>query len=547
MDYEALVQPHKQVVVKGYLRRLCAEIGPKAVWLYIGFHQAAWMAGQKQSVFLMRSREVRRFSGISDGAFWRLMRNPDIRAALHGLVERVDPAPMRVYQRGRDGRPHRAPVRYRVYLTPRLTRADAQALYLRLQADVEQEKSLEAALQNVLELPNLLDPSTRSGQALLPPLTETASDAPHFSNLHTVMDVARVIAGKDLDETTLKLAQEVHRRVVNCLGDIHLRHYFIEEVIPGLNLSPAQAWLVSVARDMAYLNWRTGERREKVIFHGGYAEMAALVGCNRYKTIQEWLNPSWKAHRKGGDLARFFSELELADDSQTINLRIATMPRCYRVLLDEPVLDANGGNKVDANGRIRVDADGGISWTPMAAIVDANGGIMVDANGGVKSTLNTASNTHEKTTSTTQHAQNSAAVAAVPAFWELGKLLQQNDVHPKVQRELLEMEASVHAFVSWVLFAASAQGENLSDPLGYALSRIREHPVREARGIFRQLADIPPVELLGLFNSSPTRRYEIPIPNNHPLAPAWKQAMGSQNRRLPAARAILFGEGGSES
>jgi len=32
--------------------------------------------------------------------------------------------------------------------------------------------------------------------------------------------------------------------------------------------------------------------------------------------------------------------------------------------------------------------------------------------------------------------------------------LQQNDVHPKVQRELLEMEASVHAFVSWVLFAA---------------------------------------------------------------------------------------------
>jgi hypothetical protein len=571
VDYEALVQPHKQVVVKGYLRRLCVEIGPKAIWLYIGFHQAAWMAGQKQSVFLMRSREVRRFSGISDGAFWRLMRNLDIRAALHGLVERVDPAPMRLYQRGRDGRPHRAPVRYRVYLTPRLTRADAQALYLHLQAEVEQGKSLAVALQAVLELPNLLED-------LLPPLTETASDAPHFSNLHTVMEVARVIvektpspgspsgdlpyghdiAGQALDESVLKLAQEVHRRVVNCLGDIHIRHYFIEEVIPGLNLSPAQAWLITVARDMAYINWRTGERREKVIFHGGYAEMAALVGANRYKTIQEWLNPFWKAHRKGGDLSRFFSELELEDDSRAADpstgsgqvLRIAGMPRCYRVLLDEPVLDANGGNKLDANGGIRVDADGGNSWTPMAGLVDANGGIMVDANGGVKSTLNTASNTHEKTTSTTQHAQNAAAVAAVaavPHFWELGKLLQQNDVHPKVQRELLEMEASVHAFVSWVLFAVSAQSGNLSDPLGYALSRIREHPLREARGIFRQLADIPPAELLGLFKSTPTRRYEIPIPNNHPLAPAWKQAMGSQNRRLPAARVILFGEGGSEN
>ena len=223
------------------------------------------------------------------------------------------------------------------------------------------------------------------------------------------------------------------------------------------------------------------------------------------------------------------------------------MPRCYRVLLDEPLLDANGGNKLDANGGIRVDANGGISQTPMAGLVDANGGIMVDANGGVKSTLNTASNTNKKTTSTTQHAQNAAAVAAVPDFWELGKLLQQNDVHPKVQRELLEMEASVHAFVSWVLFAVSDQSGNLSDPLGYALSRIREHPLHEARGIFRQLADIPPVELLGLFASTPTRRYEIPIPNNHPLAPAWKQAMGSDRRRLLAARAILFGEGGSEN
>jgi hypothetical protein len=42
LDYDRIVQPHKQVVVKGYLRRLGMEIGPKAVWLYVGFHQAAW-------------------------------------------------------------------------------------------------------------------------------------------------------------------------------------------------------------------------------------------------------------------------------------------------------------------------------------------------------------------------------------------------------------------------------------------------------------------------------------------------------------------------
>ena len=42
LDYDRIVQPHKQVVVKGYLRRLGMEIGPKAIWLYVGFHQAAW-------------------------------------------------------------------------------------------------------------------------------------------------------------------------------------------------------------------------------------------------------------------------------------------------------------------------------------------------------------------------------------------------------------------------------------------------------------------------------------------------------------------------
>src|SRR5512139_3004399 len=42
LDYDKIVQPHRQVVVKGYLRRLGMEIGPKAIWLYIGFHQAAW-------------------------------------------------------------------------------------------------------------------------------------------------------------------------------------------------------------------------------------------------------------------------------------------------------------------------------------------------------------------------------------------------------------------------------------------------------------------------------------------------------------------------
>lgn len=538
IDYEQVVQPHRQVVVKGYLRRLAVEIGAKAVWLYTGFHQAAWRGG-KAGMLMVRSRDVLRFSGISDGAFWRLMRDPDMRARLAGLVERVDPLPVRLFQRGRDGRPHRAPARYRVYLTPRLTRRDAHALYQALTAGMTEHGSLQNALRALLAHPNLLD-------GILPAATDRTEVEPHFSQLHTVMEVARAAVGTDLDEATLKLCQELHRRTVDCLGEIHIRHYFIEQVMPALRLSPAQAWLVTVARDMAYLNWRTGERRERVTFPGGYVEMAALAGIARYKTVQEWFSAGWKASNKGGDIARFFSELDGQDAPG--NLRTASMPRTYRVLLDEPVLDAGGGIKPDANGGIMVDADGGIKQTPMAGLVDADGGIIVDANGGVKNTLTTAQNTKKKTTSTPQHAANPAAGADAPLFWELKPLLQRNLVHPKVQRELLEMEASVQGFVSWVLFACSPAAARLNDPLGYALSQVRADPLSSAGGLYDRLAALPPGELLHLIDATPqTNAQRYSKRSDHPLWPAWKVAMGEMNRAIMQARDILFGKGASES
>jgi len=52
--------------------------------------------------------------------------------------------------------------------------------------------------------------------------------------------------------------------------------------------------------------------------------------------------------------------------------------------------------------------------------------------------------------------------------------------------------------------------------------------------------------LLALIDSTPTRAYELPTKIEHPLAHAWKKAMGSNNPRLPIVREILFGEGASE-
>jgi len=368
LDYERTVQPHKQVVVKGYLRRLGMEIGPKAIWLYIGFHQAAWRARakEKESGSALHSREVRRFSGLSFGAFWRALRNERTRSDLHGLVQRIDPPQERTYRRGRDGRPHRKPVRYQVSMTPRLTRADALAVYAHLKNLLDQDKSLSDALQELLAVEEVME--------LLTPLE---SD-PTLSPCNTVMDMARLESGEDFSPAIDRLAQELHRRIINYQGDIHITHYFITETIQRYNLTPAQAWLITIARDMAYLNARTGERREVVTFNQGYEEMAKLVGSKRYKTVQAWLNRDWTSQQRGGDLNHFFLEIEPQGDRSYCDLRVNSMPRTFRVLLDEP-LDAHSSDKTDAGGTNRVDADGRVSQTQMEAVVGANGRNMVDA------------------------------------------------------------------------------------------------------------------------------------------------------------------------
>jgi len=534
LDYDCIVQPHKQIVVKGYLRRLGMEIGPKAIWLYIGFHQAAWRAQEQNpsGIKTLHSQDVMRFSGLSNGAFWRLLKHTLVQQHLQGLVQRAEEQSARRYRRGRDGRPHRSPVRYQVFMTPRLTHADALAIHARIKSMMEGNLEIHKALQELLAIEDVME--------LLTP----NEPAPVSTPLHTVMDIVRLEAGKAHTPEMEKLAQQLHRRVISVLGDIHIPHFFITHTIHVHNLTPAQAWLITVSRDMAFINSRTGERRDLITFKRGYLEMAELIGSGRYKTVQAWLHPHWNEQR-GGNLSRFLMEMPIPDSNPDVDLRVESMPRVFRVLLEEP-LDADGSIRLDANGSHMADANGRNSWTQVGGIVDAHGSHMLDANGSALNTIKHVPNTDKKNTSTTQHARSAKAEEEVPSFWVLESLLGQNDVHPKVQKELLDVQASVHAFVSWVLYVASPQSGNLSDPLGYALSRLREHPLREARGAFRQFADLPPSELLLLIQSTPHSSYALPGQVEHPLARVWKKAMGSHNPMMPQVYKILFGNDGEE-
>jgi hypothetical protein len=172
----------------------------------------------------------------------------------------------------------------------------------------------------------------------------------------------------------------------------------------------------------------------------------------------------------------------------------------------------------------------------MEAIAAANGGYMPAANGGVLNTLNTHLNTQEKTPPTTQE-------LAGGRRWDLKSLLQENEIHPRVRKELLESQASAQAFVSWVLYAMSPSSGKLTDPLGYAISRLRDDPKRAARGAFSQLAALSPDELRKLFEM-PQGKYAALDDESPAMADDWLAVMGKENGRLPVARQILFGEEG---
>jgi hypothetical protein len=212
------------------------------------------------------------------------------------------------------------------------------------------------------------------------------------------------------------------------------------------------------------------------------------------------------------------------------DLRTQTMPRAFRVQLDEP-LDANGGNSVGADGGNRLDANG-------SNRLDADGGNMVGADGGVKNSIKHSPTTDRASTS------NTAGAVTEPASWNAKPLLQQNHVHPKVQQQLLEAQVSAQALVSWILYAASKEAKWISDPLGYAISRLRMEPQKGAGAPFDRLAALPPRELKVWLDRALEDPFAMSRLVDSRQEGDWPATMSPTPCVLNAVRDILFGRQG---
>jgi hypothetical protein len=524
LQYDEIVAPSKVVALPGYFSRLIPEIGPRNAWLYVGWRQAFWHAtrGGRDGTFTRRValKHIIRFSGLSRRTFFRAIENESTWEALSGLVHREDTSPQ--WTQGNDRRAHRLPNRYTVQMTLRLTKADGATVFEWLNDHIQRGVSTLAAINLALQVKDLVG-------ELLTPLGCSTPRNNDPDPYQTVMEIAERLEGSISPELQAA-AEALHRKIINGFGVILLTHYFLEKVVPISGLTPSQAWLVALLRDRCYLNPQTGEVRDEVVIRGGYAELAVWLGLSRAKTVWEWIRDA------DGGVAAFVALMPRHDGDEFDTLRI-------QVRLDEPIMDEGATDTIRAAhmasfiGEIDTIKNGADGTHTKAQLTRKEGGVDTSAWREWHSIkhLNNISNTTDVNTSTIQK-----QAAVVPQSWILRKLLIQNHVHPKVIKELLSANASVLAFVSWILFACSPAGEGIDDPVAYAIASLREDKSLGAGGAFERLASKHPATLMQLLESAPKSRFTAVSSVKRDAE--WDSAMGIYNPKLKKLQTILLGE-----
>ena len=513
LHYDEIVSPSRVVAIPGYFSRLIPEIGARSAWLYVGWRQAVWN-GERGNQGGSRSRRIpvshiTRYSGLGRRTFFRATDDPKTWQALAGLVERQDATP--VWIQGQDRRSHRLPNKYTVHMTLPLSQADSGAIMVWLKEQLASGKSLLEVLKQAADIKDLVG-------ELLPLIGSVSTlESPRFE---TVMDIATHLNQAAWTSDLQTAAEKLHRKVISGFGTILVTHYFLEQVIPQTGLTPPQAWLVTLLRDRCFTNPQTGEVRDEVLVRGGYPELADWLGIARPKTIWEWI-------RDGkGAVGAFIAVQSLHAGDEPDALRL-------KVRLDEPLFDG-------ASDTIRMAqmslANGGDDTINLAQMTPLDGAVDTDEWRKWHSIklLNTDSSTYKT------HSTTSPEPVAVPENWNLQKLLVQNNAHPRVTKELLAKNVSVQRFLSWILFACSPSGKNISSPISFAISSLRQDESRGAGKIYEFLAALYPAELIELIRRScnPFGSFSNAGSNNTKL---WEKTMGHSGNHEILLK-ILIGE-----
>lgn len=540
--YQHEVQPDRVVVVPGYSLRLLeqGDLTPKQMSLWIGFRQAVYHQWRKGGGVVRNIPHwvAIRFAMMSRASFFREVGRQDDIAA--GMIERI-PEPDRQFK---NGRWYQNANRYRVHMSPRLTRRDAATIENMLAAEAslcatktEAAQAMCAALHGLAE---------RNPSEYLDVLVEQ----PGGKSPRGVVEIIRRILGLegDVPGDLFEAAESLQDRILESFGKIVITHYFLEKLAPALRLTHPQTWAVIALRDHCWFDHGTGTQKDFAIVRGGLKTLASWIGVTK-KAVEGWLqNPEFTCLAAPINVTGMPTEWE----------RDGTL--VFRVRQEEVLVsDLSGNSETPVLEKVRLESGRnetriGKSETSVAEKVRLEFGKS-------ETPLNNLFNPIFKpqltsmTTTTSENANGkSRAAAVVPSSWILKQLFTLNRISGKKRQEL--RSASAQAFVSWLLYAVSRDGGGIQNPVSFALSQLQQDPQAGAGGAFDQFAALSPAELVRLirwsFGNATTKKYlsgeeylnrQDEFGNDLPSrCCAWEQTMGEKNVRIGLLLKILLGE-----
>jgi hypothetical protein len=514
-DYHARVKPEQIVAIPGYFKRYLASMSPEVAWLYVSFRQMAYLSGfkeKKTATFSMTGKNIATFAGMSYSAFKRRFSDPMTWKMLRWLVVPQEGKGQTRWKKDEKGRPHRSPHTFWVRMDLPLILADQKSLHAWLEWSYANSGDFAETLQRALATPV---------KELLAAHCRPNSD--FDGTPKSVEDVVMELCPEDLCTSTeiRSLGKQLLHHIMPPNDLIIIRHYFIKEWVP--RLSAAQAWMITLLRDLCFWDPQTGETRDEINIQGGYAEIADWLGINRIRTFRDWLRDekvrlfvkeydqeygigNWETCPR-----RLRVILEEPDPGYIVAIEPNRMPETVLPMdaneqcsLDIPVsetsyspseegsMDTTEPNRWSSKSQI-IDASEPNRWTPMGYTMDTSELFYRRARA-CNNLLNTK----------LQQIINSGSPPAplqVVTRWQWETLFENCMVEDEVRKKLKMRNISCLKFVSWLLYATSPRGARIKDPVGLAISKLSKYPGKGAGGGYDKLSQRVPEELLSLIQN----------------------------------------------
>jgi hypothetical protein len=563
LAYDRVVNPDHVTLVPRYFLRHLPRIGVDLGWLYFAFRQSAYNAGGRSGIKRERfsGKSIAALAGIAESTFWNRIGKYETWKKLRGLVTTTEASPEWDTS---SSTPKRLPRRYIVHMTLPLTAKDAHSLRGWLMAHRGSTADPEAVIDAAV---------TESIDVLLPPDNNNEIDD---GEPETVTAILRSLFGDLVPaERLATLTTRLHKHIMPDNDRVGVTHFFVEHILPHLGAGPG--WMVMLLRDRGWRDPNTGDVRDIVRVHGGYAEVAGWLGVTP-ATIWRWLygkhsesraqskptDDEPKGRKRGpGRQASEVGKLSFpvlsvyvreVDKGVRHSQSHETAPRIFQVLMDEAPLeileaefDPEKGKKLDealavirAVCSIEDDLVRAVCSIGFARFVDDRRAVcsivfarFVDDVRAVcrvfksLNLLNPISNSSPSPLPPAGNAKTETVRSRQPArgvgnlaYWDFNFLMKINQVGSirallrRQQETGANIEQLAQGFVSHLLYSYSPAGQRITDPVALAVKRLLQNINTGTGGELDRLARMRPFELKAFFDWDLTGTFSLNAPES---------------------------------